>query len=107
METYYLNTLICFFKSQRDLDFVAIEDVLNIVDDDEIPENTKRDMIFDTLRTYGLNELSYRFGRFSPANERSPREYAYEKDHNTILYIRQSIEFPVLNGRITVKIPLN
>jgi len=107
METYYLSTLICFFKSQRDFDFVAITDVLDIVDNEEIPEKEKRDMIFDILRGYGLNEISYRHGIFSPANDRSPAEYAYEKIHNIVCYHLQPIRFPVLNGTITVKLPLN
>jgi|GEM_PF-5897093 hypothetical protein len=107
METYYLDTIIFFFKSQKDLDFVAITDVLDIIDDNEIPEIAKRDMIFDTLRNYGLNEVSYRHGKFSPACDRSPVEFYYDRIHTDMFYPRQSIEFPVLNGSCGVKIPLN
>jgi len=107
MDTYYLNTLICFFRSQLDLDFVAIRDVLNIVDDELTPDNEKRDMIMATLRGYGLNECSYRHGRFSPAEDRSPAEYDSDKVHNVISYPLHPIRFPVLNGTITVNIPLN
>jgi len=107
METYFLDTLILFFRSQRDMDFVAIRDTLDIIDDDEIHDNLKRDMIFDILRGYGLNEVSYRNGKFSPSANRSPEELVYDKIHTVICYPLQPIKFPVLNGTIGVNIPLN
>jgi len=107
METYYLDTLIYFFKTQRDLDYVAIDDVLNIIDDNEIPEAVRRDMIMDTLRGYGLNETSYRYGRFSPGIDSSPADRCYNNIHDKISYTLQSMRLQILNGSIGINIPLN
>ena len=106
MDCYYLNTLILFFRSQKDFDYAAIEDILAVIDDDEIAENLKRDMIIDILRTNGLNETSYRNGRFSPQCDRSPAEFAHENLHK-IYYPLQAIRFSVLNGTCGVNISLN
>jgi len=107
MDCYYLNTLILFFRSQKDFDYTAIEDILAVIDSDQIPENRERDIIIDILRAHGLNETSYRNGRFSPASDRSPAEYGYEKVHNVVCYPLEAIRFPVLNGTIGINIPLN
>lgn len=59
METYYLNTLILFFRSQKDQEepWVAIEEVLKIIDDGSIPEHHKKTIILFTLRYWGLWEV--------------------------------------------------
>ena len=107
MDCYFLNTLIFFFRSQRDIDFAAIRDILDIIDDDEIREEDKRDMIMDVLRTFGLNETSYRGGSFSPAEYISPSELSHNKIHNEIPFPLQAIRFPVINGTIGVNLTLN
>lgn len=107
MDCYYLSTLILFFRTQLDVDFECIRDILRIIDDTEIPECDKRDWIMDTLRTWGLNETSYRGGKFSPGEDKSPAEYAHEKVHYDIKYPLQAIRFQVLNGTVGVNIPLN
>lgn len=106
-DLYSLNTIICFFKSQVELNFAAIRYVIAIIDDDLTPDIEKRDLIIDVLRTFGLNEISYRHGKFSPASDKSHLERMYDRDHNTISYPLQPIKFPLLNGTIIVKIPLN
>jgi hypothetical protein len=106
MDSYYLTTLVLFFRSQLYLNFEAIREVLSIIDDDEIREGDKRDMIIEVLRNFGLNEISYRQGRFSPSMDKSPTEEQSEKLHE-IIYPRQAIQFKVLNGEIGIKIPLN
>lgn len=107
MEQYYLDTLIFFFRSQMYLDYVGIEQILQIIDDDEIKDSIKRDLIIDTLREFGLNETSYRHGQFSPACERSALELNYERIHTGISFHVQRIEFGVLNGKCGVNISLN
>jgi len=107
MEQYYLNTLIFFFKTQMHIDYVGIEAILQIIDDDEIKDSIKRDLIIETLRNYGLNEVSYRQGRFSPASERTHEELFHEKIHKNIPKPVQRIEFSVINGICGVNISQN
>jgi hypothetical protein len=107
METYFLYTLLCFFRSQRDFDFATIIEILDLIDDGEYPETLKRDAIMDLLRSNGLNETSYRFGRFSPAGDTSPSEHHYNRLHDKISFTLQSMRLQILNGSIGINLPLN
>lgn len=59
MPTYTLLDLIVFWHNIAAREFNAIIDVLDIIDNDEIPEEDKRELIMKTLRFNGLYEIGY------------------------------------------------
>jgi hypothetical protein len=66
MKTYYLETLLLFFVSQRDLQYEGVEIILGIIDDPDLDDETKSDAIEFMLRRYGLNETNHKEGAFAP-----------------------------------------
>jgi hypothetical protein len=111
MATYYLNTLLMFFKSQHELGFEAIELILGIIDDDEFSDEDKEDIILHTLRKYGLNETTMKDGQFEPTEERAtvtsdPKKFVLVTQYHTC-YIAEPMTLNLLNGKFPVEICLN
>jgi hypothetical protein len=106
METYYLNTLIFFFKTQQEMQYQAIEQVLRIIDNDKIPEARKRKALFQVLRHYGLNETDYKGGKFDFGNEIPVVNTPSETD-DFITIPTQVIELRILNGVLQIALPQN
>lgn len=108
METYYLNTLIFFFKTQQEIGFKAIEQVLSIIDNDKIPDARKRKALFQVLHYYGLNEVGYKGGKFGFGEELPSVEKAHpDNTEDSIVIPLQSMEVKILNGIIQTALPLN
>jgi len=117
METYYLNTLILFFKSQQEMDFECIKYILDIIDDDTLDDEDKRDIIIGNLQDAGLNETTYKDGKFDPTEypsletEEIELEECEMQQHDQIkhkVYFKtEFVELNLLNGMLTHGIPLN
>lgn len=107
METYYLNTLIFFFKTQRQLGFPAIITVLDLIDNEEIFDDKKGDMIINILRLYGLNETTHKNGAFMPTPMQLPADDPLAKAKIDAVPMDVA-EIPILNGHmIGARILLN
>jgi hypothetical protein len=106
METYYLNTIIFFFKTQRDVSYIAIEQVLNIIDNAAIPDARKRKAIFEVLRYYGLNEIGYKAGQFGLVKPEPPSK-PVSKNINDIPMLTHTYILTLLNGMLELAVPLN
>lgn len=62
MITYTLNDLIVFWHRIRGKKFNGIVEVLDVIDDDEVDDSQKREMILESLRHHGLYEIGYEGG---------------------------------------------
>lgn len=107
MESYYLNTLIFFFKTQRDVGYKAIEQVLNIIDNDVIPDARKRKALFQVLRSYGLNETTFKNGRFEFAESVPHEEIPPNNVEDIVSIVTQTFYLRLLNGVLEIAIPIN
>jgi hypothetical protein len=106
METYYLNTLIFFFKSQKERKYEAIEHVLRIIDQDKIPDKRRRKMLFRVLRRNGLNETTFKNGRFEPGSE-EPQVHNNMQEPFPIRFPVQKMYIHLINGLLELPVPLN
>jgi len=59
MDTFSLLDLILFWKEQRGKNFSDIIMLLDIIDDDDIPDSRKRNLIMSLLHVEGLFELGH------------------------------------------------
>lgn len=111
MQTYSLLTLILFFKSQQRMGYEAIEIIAGIIDDDNLPDEDKKDGILWILHKYGLNETTFKEGRFEPACNLEvapvePKKPILDLKYTPCLIVQlQTVN--MLNGRILFEIPLN
>jgi hypothetical protein len=106
MEQYYLNTLIFFFKSQMEIGYKAIEQVLAIIDHNAIPDTRKRKAIFQVLHYYGLNEVGYKGGRFG-LGDKEPLSKSISKNIHDIPILTHTYILTLLNGTLELSVPLN
>lgn len=97
MITYTLNDLIVFWNRIRSRRFNAIIDVLDTIDDDDIPDEEKRELILDTLRYFGLYEIGYN-------EEQTPEEL--EKNHDKYIPMNR-FDLELDNVKIRVFIIMN
>ena len=111
MQTYLLNTLLLFLKTQQTLGYEAIENILGVLDDEMLLDEDKKDFILFTLRKHGLNELTHKEGRFEPAIK---GDMIPVKPYKPLLEIRydwcymvQLVSIDLLSGTMQVEIPLN
>ena len=107
METYYLNTLIFFFKTQQEIGYKAIEQVLSIIDNPTIPDERKNKMLFQVLRGYGLNEVGYKDGQFEFDAEIPVVKTPSDNAEDSIILPVETIELRILNGVLQIALPQN
>jgi hypothetical protein len=111
MQTYTLNTLLLFLRTQQALDYVAIENILGVLDDEMLLNEDKKDFILYTLRKYGMNELTHKGGRYEPTGNKSsvpvkPFKPLLEINYDWCYQV-QMITIDLLSGTINVEVPLN
>jgi hypothetical protein len=112
MESYFLNTLIFFFKEQREIKYEAIEQVLDLIDDEKVPDIKKRDLILAILHKYGLNETTYNNGRFKhlpPRRLGNKHENGYRigKRAELLPFPVEVIDVRILNAALSMRVTLN
>lgn len=112
MKTYnlHLQTLLMFFKLQQATDFEAIRTVLQILEDPELPDHHVAPYIRSCLREAGLNDISYKEGRFEPSPENRRRLDAFLERNTPTITInvhRQTFEANLLSGRHQFAVILN
>jgi hypothetical protein len=56
---YNIYSIIIFLKNQRDLGYRAVESVLNMIDDEKMPDEEKKEHILRAFRNAGLFEVGY------------------------------------------------
>jgi hypothetical protein len=85
---YSLNKLICFWKAQQISDYTSIIFILDTLDNPHFGESTKREMILEEFRDWEL--------------------YAIDEDEDDFLiFPKQKCELHLINGIMTIGIPLN
>ena len=111
MQTYYLHTLLCFLRSQKALDYEAIEIILGIMEDNTLENEDKMDGIRFILRKHGLNEVTHKDGRFEPVLEkcRLPEDQMWEQERQKYheCFVTQLVSVSLRDGKLLFEIPLN
>lgn len=101
MDKVYMNALIFFLKSQQSVDFTGIIQVLDIIDNETIREDDKRDLIYAVFHYFGLNEVGFKGGLFQP------EDGAIEEFLQLWHFPSERREFHSPAGIIKILIPLN
>lgn len=111
MQTYKLDTLLAFFRSQQEYDYDVIDLILDVLGDDCIPDEDKKDFVIRTFRKHGLNEVTHKEGRFElPIKKtRSVKPYKplWEIPHEHWCYQVQMVTVDFLSGTVHFEMPLN
>lgn len=111
MQQYYFDTLLFFFQAQKQMNYEAIETIVGILEDEELPDEDKRDGILYMLRKYGLNETTVKDGRFEPkeSNWKFPPHLLDDLDNNDYhqCQVTQLISVKMLNGGLLFEVCLN
>lgn len=111
MHLYTLNTFLQFLEAQRIEGYGAIETILGILKEKNIPDDDKQDAILFTLRRNGMNEITHKDGRYEPSVntdsipkkiDRPVLEVPYEAAYQV-----QMITLHMLSGEIHIEVPLN
>jgi hypothetical protein len=107
MKRYFLNTLIFFLKTQQDIHFKGIEQVLRIIDHKRYSDAKKQELIIDTLRYYGLNETDYRNGEFGFGESIPLPETPTNNVEDIIQLVTQTFHLKLLNGVLELAVAVN
>jgi hypothetical protein len=111
MQTYYLHTLLCFLRSQKALDYEAIEIIIGIMEDDVLENEDKMDGIRFILRKHGLNEITHKDGRFDPIYDKcklqEDKMWIQERGRFHECFVTQLVSVYLLDGKLLFEIPLN
>lgn len=106
METYKLTTLLYFFEAQRKINYVGIDQIINLIENDEYVDEYKRDMLMILLHRYGLNEITYRSGEFDTSELEVSEDPVNEKINWSFLRL-EIVRFHLLNGIMEQPICIN
>ena|ERR1700751_1477186 len=107
MQTYYLNSLLLFLKSQQSLGYEAFNIIIGIMEDATLPDEDKRDSILFILHKYGLNEVTYKDGRHDPEDKPAEEMKELEPSIYHKCYIAQKVILKLLNGTFPFEVGLN
>lgn len=109
MELYRLDTLIFFLKTQSEMGFQGILQILAIIDQDKIPYARRRKALISILRSYGLNESTHKKGIFAWGEEPLSKEKPFQNNNaeNTVPVVTQTFNLKLLNGLLELPVPLN
>lgn len=102
MATYRLSDLIIFWHNISERKFNAIQEVLDVIDDDDIPDDTKKDLILESLRFHGLYEIGY-----EPTGKEQEIEDIEETDLDPVFIPVQVFDTELLNINLRVVVILN
>lgn len=105
MDTFYVNTLIFFLKAQQGIGYRGIEMALDLIDNEMISDDDKRDLLFDIFHKYGLCEVSYKRGMYQPTEEGKEEYNRAFQDYIKLPAERREIHSSA--GIIKITIPLN
>jgi hypothetical protein len=107
VEKYYLNALIFFLKTQQDLKYKGIERVLRIIEQKRYSDETKRELIIQTFRFYGLNETAFHDGEFGFFPPESSSEQNSKAVGDSIYIVTQTFHIRLLNGVLELAVSIN
>lgn len=111
MQQYYFDTLLFFFQAQKSLNYTAIEIIVGILEDEELPDEDKRDGILYIMRKYGLNETTVNNGGYEPKESKwkLPPHLIEKLDSSDYhqAQMTQIVPVKLLNGEILFEICLN
>jgi hypothetical protein len=105
MDYYDIISLIVFWKKQKKEGFKAIMEVIDIIDDEEIPSENKGLMIIRKLNEYELYEVDYHKNNEDLGFIDVPEEVTFH--HEGLIAPMDYFEIRLLNTALRTLININ